>query len=70
MKVGINPNSFVDIQDDVEFAKKLLAEEMVFTLPATIFNCPNFLRLVICPPPDKLEEAVERIAAFCQRHQK
>jgi len=41
---------------------------MVFTLPATIFNFPNYIRLVICPPPEKLTEACDRIAAFCARH--
>jgi tyrosine aminotransferase len=66
--VGFDPARYPSLKDDVEFAKSLLAEELVFTLPATIFKCPNFVRLVITPPIDKLEEACSRIEAFCARH--
>lgn len=68
LMVKIDTTKFKDIKDDVEFARLLVTEENVVLLPATIFQCPNFVRLVICPPPDKLEEACQRIAAFCQRH--
>lgn len=68
MMVRINPSKFKDIPNDVEFARLLVAEELVVVLPATIFQCPNFVRLVICPPPDKLREAVKRIDEFCKRH--
>jgi len=70
MMVGIETSEFVDIQDDVEFAKKLLEEELVFVLPGRIFKFENFVRLVICPPMDKLAEVCVRLDAFCSRHRK
>ncbi|PRP85862.1 tyrosine aminotransferase-like [Planoprotostelium fungivorum] len=53
---------------DIDFSKKLLEEEMVLVLPGTLFQAPGFVRLVTCPPLDKLEEACERIKLFCERH--
>jgi tyrosine aminotransferase len=47
---------------------KLLEEENVFVLPGKIFKIENFIRIVICPPPEMLREAVDRIRQFCQRH--
>jgi len=70
MMVGINTHEFRDIANDLEFAMKLLQEENVFVLPGKIFRCENFVRLVICPPPDKLEIACKRIQEFCFRHRK
>jgi len=70
MMVGIETAEFVDIKDDVEFAKKLLEEELVFVLPGRIFKFENFVRLVICPPLDKLAEVCIRVEAFCNRHRK
>ncbi len=70
MMVRIDMSTFQDIEDDVDFAKKLVDEEYVVTLPGKVFRSPNYVRLVICPPADKLQEAVKRIASFCQRHSK
>jgi len=70
MMVGIELDQFKDFKNDIEFAKALLSEESVFVLPGQIFNIHNFVRLVICPPANKLEDACERIAQFCQRHHK
>jgi len=70
MMFGIEVEQFKEIADDVEFSKKLLMEEMVFVLPGKIFRCDNFIRLVICPPMEKLSEACDRIEAFCKRHHK
>jgi hypothetical protein len=44
--MGIEVEKFKDIKDDVEFTQKLLAEECVLVLPGTIFQIPNFVRLV------------------------
>ena len=68
MMLGIKPENFEDICDDVEFAKKLLTEENLSILPGTIFTSPNFLRIVICAPSEKLKEACRRIESFCTRH--
>jgi tyrosine aminotransferase len=70
MMLGIKPQNFNNLQDDVEFAKLLLTEENLSILPGTIFTCPNFLRIVICAPVDKLNDACDRIEAFCKRHAK
>ncbi|KAI9217436.1 tyrosine aminotransferase [Blastocladiella britannica] len=68
--VGITPAMFNGIADDVQFTEKLMAEESVMTLPGACFQCPNFFRIVTCPALDKLQEACERIAEFCERHRK
>lgn len=65
---GIDLNQFTDFSNDVNFSEKLLAEENLMVLPGTIFKCPNFIRLVISPPTDKLQDACSRIADFCERH--
>lgn len=59
-----------DIEDDVDFCKKMLAEESVGLLPGSCFGADNFFRVVICPPEDKLDIAWTRIAEFCARHMK
>jgi tyrosine aminotransferase len=53
---------------DVEFAKRLLAEESVLVLPGTCFHAPGYLRIVITVPEDELEEAWNRLEVFCERH--
>eukprot|EP00760_Papus_ankaliazontas_P002775 PhM_4_TR11261/c3_g1_i3/m.12237/K00815/TAT; tyrosine aminotransferase len=70
LMVGINPGAFKDIADDVEFYQKLLAEQSVQVLPATVFRCPNFFRIVFTSSPDTLTEAYRRIRVFCEAHKK
>ncbi|KAI8064583.1 tyrosine aminotransferase [Gongronella butleri] len=70
MMVGIDIDQFKDIKDDVEFSQKLLAEESVLCLPGECFNYPNFVRIVITPTKDRLEEAYQRMADFCAKHHK
>lgn len=57
-----------DVKDDAELARKVLEEENLFMLPGSCFNMPNFVRLVICPPPEVIQEAFERLRLFCDRH--
>eukprot|EP01087_Luapelamoeba_hula_P003627 TRINITY_DN1342_c0_g1_i5.p2 TRINITY_DN1342_c0_g1~~TRINITY_DN1342_c0_g1_i5.p2 ORF type:complete len:399 (+),score=43.76 TRINITY_DN1342_c0_g1_i5:1387-2583(+) len=66
--VRVEINQLEGIQGDVDFTQKLLLEENVFVLPGTIFGAPNFVRLVVCPPLNKLESACDRLALFCSRH--
>jgi tyrosine aminotransferase len=68
LMVQILPGVFADIADDVEFSQRLIAEESVMVLPGQCFGAPNFFRIVFCPPLEKLEEAYDRIEAFCRRH--
>ncbi|KAI8089041.1 tyrosine aminotransferase [Halteromyces radiatus] len=70
MMVGIDVNKFKDISSDVDFSQKLLAEESVLCLPGECFTYPNYIRIVITPTVDRLEEAYKRMAEFCARHLK
>jgi tyrosine aminotransferase len=59
-----------DFTNDMEFSSKLLKEENVFVLPGSAFGMPNFVRVVFCSNEPLLQEASDRIAAFCERHRK
>jgi tyrosine aminotransferase len=67
--VKINVKRFMDVNDDLEFAEKLLKEENVFVLPGSAFGVRNVFRVVFCLPEPQLEVAAKRIADFCRRHQ-
>mmetsp|Transcript_87972 Transcript_87972/g.172084 ORF Transcript_87972/g.172084 Transcript_87972/m.172084 type:complete len:412 (-) Transcript_87972:164-1399(-) len=68
--VGINMDHFdpVDISDDAIFASKLLQEENLFVLPGKCFNSDNYVRLVMCCPREMIQDACDRLKAFCSRH--
>lgn len=66
--VKIHLAKFSDLQDDVDFTKKLLQEENVFVLPGQAFHYPGVFRVVYCSSPVELLDASRRIANFCQRH--
>lgn len=68
--IEININAFADVTDDIDFMRKLLAEESVFVLPGTIFGMKNFFRIVFCAPIPMLGSAYDRMAEFCARHTK
>ncbi|KAJ1657429.1 hypothetical protein IWQ61_003172 [Dispira simplex] len=68
MMVGIQVGEFHDIDNDVDFASLLNLEESVEVLPGQCFNYPNYFRIVLTPPVDKLEEACHRLKRFCHRH--
>jgi tyrosine aminotransferase len=67
--VRLDIDSFDDeIQNDLEFAEALLKEENVFVLPGSCFGVKNMFRVVFCAPTAVLDEAVQRIRCFCERH--
>ncbi len=68
--VGIERSVLEGIKDDVDFCKKLVEEESVFVLPGSVFQMPNFFRIVITSPKSVLAEACSRINEFCLRHSK
>jgi len=70
MMIGLDIPTFRDISSDIDFSEKLVAEESVLILPGQCFQFPNYFRIVITSPEEKLEEAYTRIDAFCRRHQK
>ncbi len=58
------------LKDDREFVNKLLSEKLVQVTRGWGFGTPNHIRLVILPPKDILELAINRINDFCNRHKK
>ncbi|EPY19004.1 tyrosine aminotransferase [Strigomonas culicis] len=59
-----------DIESDMQFYERLLDEENVQLMPGMIFGMDGFLRATISRPPAVLNEAVDRIIAFCERHRR
>lgn len=53
--------------DDVLLARELLAEESIAILPGQCFGAPGYFRCVFAAPVEVLEEAWNRIEAFCRR---
>lgn len=68
LMVGIDMAQFKDFSNDKQFCQALLTEESVFCLPAEMFECPNFFRIVTTVPMDKMVVAMTRISEFCERH--
>lgn len=68
MMVKIDINDFPDFKSDVEFTEKMVTEQSVFCLPATVFEYPNFFRVVLTIPEEMMHEAVNRIKEFCTKH--
>ena len=65
--VGIEADHLEGVEDDVQFAQQLLSEECVFVIPGQCFRMKNFFRVVFSAPEEKLNEAYDRIAAFCKK---
>ncbi|RNA25415.1 Tyrosine aminotransferase [Brachionus plicatilis] len=70
MMVGLDLKCFPDIPTDLEFVQMLIREKSVFCLPANIFECPNYIRIVITMKKEKIIEACERIEEFVLAHYK
>ena len=57
------------IHDDLAFTKLLLEEENVFVLPGRAFGATaDLFRVCFGAPASMLEDAFDRICAFCERH--
>ncbi|RWR89592.1 nicotianamine aminotransferase A-like protein [Cinnamomum micranthum f. kanehirae] len=59
-----------DILDDVDFCCKLAKEESVIILPGSAVGLKNWLRVTFATGPSALEDGLERVKSFCQRHAK
>jgi tyrosine aminotransferase len=70
MMIKVDIEKLVGFENDIDFSRRLLAEECVYVLPGSVFHLPNFIRLCVCPPIDKLETACERLVLFCNRYKK
>lgn len=49
-QVGIEMDNFPDFKDDVDFTERLVMEQSVFCLPASVRHKPS-INIVICPLP-------------------
>lgn len=70
MMVEIDIPFFKDIENDVDFCVKLLAEQNCFTFPSECFKSANAFRCIICTKPETLIEFGKRLNEFCQNHKK
>ncbi|KAL8603959.1 hypothetical protein ACOMHN_039003 [Nucella lapillus] len=68
LMVGIKMANFPEFQSDVQFTEGMVTEQSVFCLPASCFQCPNFFRVVLTVPAEKVDEACDRIEQFCRDH--
>ncbi|KAI3457424.1 hypothetical protein Pfo_014087 [Paulownia fortunei] len=66
--VKLNISLLKDISDDFDFCFKLAKEESVIILPGLAVGLKNWLRITFAVEPSSLEEALERVKSFCQRH--
>lgn len=66
--VIIDPTAFSDIPNSKVFAEKLSVEEGVLICPAECFRGENAFRIVTCNELEILNEAMDRIVLFVERH--
>ncbi|KAL5571118.1 hypothetical protein UlMin_020715 [Ulmus minor] len=58
------------ICDDLEFCLKIAKEESVIIMPGVALGMKNWLRITFAIEPSVLEDGLERLKAFYQRHAK
>ncbi|XP_045767178.1 tyrosine aminotransferase [Maniola jurtina] len=68
MMIGIQMSLFPEFEDECQFVESLVTEQSVFCLPGQCFEYPNYMRIVLTVPEDKLKEACQRIKIFCKEH--
>lgn len=68
MMVKIEIQDYPDFKSDVDFTERMVTEQSVFCLPATVFEYPNYFRVVLTVPEEMMKEASERIQEFCATH--
>lgn len=70
MMCQIDVEAFKDIEDDIDFCKKLLAEQNCFVFPSSCFFMKNAFRVIICTKPEVLLEFGDRLEEFVTAHLK
>lgn len=68
--VKVHCDQFEDFKDDVDFYKALEDEENIQVVPGTYMLAPGYFRVVITRPQKIIQEVMERLPAFCERHRK
>ncbi|VAI61651.1 unnamed protein product [Triticum turgidum subsp. durum] len=58
------------IADDVDFCTQVAREESVVICPGSGLGMKNWLRITFAVDPGLLEDGMERVKSFCQRHGK
>ncbi|KAL6877533.1 hypothetical protein ACP4OV_012748 [Aristida adscensionis] len=58
------------IHDDLDFCCMLAKEESVIVLPGSALGMKDWIRITFAVDQQTLEDALERIKSFCQRHAK
>jgi len=70
MMIQLDFDAFNDIDNAPDFFQKLLDEQSVTCLSGTVFNAPNYIRIVTTVPTEMLEDACHRVIEFCNKHKK
>lgn len=68
MMIGIDIACFPAFKDDLTLMQGMIEEQSVFCLPGTVFEIPNFMRIVLTVPEEAIIDACNRMAEFCQKH--
>ncbi|XP_047070127.1 nicotianamine aminotransferase A-like [Lolium rigidum] len=68
--VKLNLHLLEDIHDDIDFCCKLAKEESVILCPGSVLGMENWIRITFAIVPSSLQDGLERIKSFCQRHKK
>ncbi|CAI9089337.1 OLC1v1023896C1 [Oldenlandia corymbosa var. corymbosa] len=68
--VKLNLSLLEGIIDDMDFCLKLAGEESVTLLPGVAMGLKNWLRLTFAVELSSLQDGLQRIRAFCLRHEK
>ncbi|XP_008783141.1 nicotianamine aminotransferase 1-like [Phoenix dactylifera] len=68
--VKLNLSHLEDINDDVDLCNKLAKEESVIIAPGSALGMKNWLRITFAIDPSSLEDGLDRLKSFCQRHAK
>jgi tyrosine aminotransferase len=68
LMVRLNLARFPAFESELEFTRRLIAEESVYCLPGTAFHYPGAVRFVLTFPEEVTREACERLEQFCARH--
>jgi len=68
MMIAIQMENFPEFKTDLEFTQQLVTEQSVFCLPGKCFQYPNYFRVVLTVPEEKILEACDRISEFCRDH--